>query len=75
LLQSGLIAPSDLERKYANEIHANEIVPLSYNLAKRNIEEAYREASGEHSEFAGLNLVDTFLDESPSIMNWEFVER
>jgi predicted helicase len=37
LLQSGLICPEDLPRKYAREIHANEIVLLAYYIASVNI--------------------------------------
>ena len=42
LLQSGLISPDDLPRKYASELHANEIVLLAYYIAAINIETAYR---------------------------------
>ena len=41
LLQSDLIQASDLERKYREELHANEIVLLAYYIAAVNIEEAY----------------------------------
>ena len=41
LLQSNLIQASDLERKYRDELHANEIVLLAYYIAAVNIEEAY----------------------------------
>ena len=43
LLQSGLIAPKDLKRKYENEIHANEIVLLAYYIAAINIANTFRE--------------------------------
>lgn len=43
LLQSGLIKPEDLERKYNSEIHANEIVLLAYYIAAINIENAYHD--------------------------------
>jgi len=43
LLQSGLIAPKDLQRKYENELHANELVLLAYYIAAINIENTYRE--------------------------------
>ena len=33
LLQSGLIRPEDLARKYASELHANEILLLAYYIA------------------------------------------
>ena len=41
LLQSGLIQPEDLPRKFASEIHANEIVLLAYYIAAINIEPVY----------------------------------
>ncbi|BFO14264.1 hypothetical protein SHKM778_06520 [Streptomyces sp. KM77-8] len=46
LLQSGLIRPEDLDRKYGSELHANEIVLLAYYLAAVNIEAAYHDLAG-----------------------------
>ena len=63
LLQSDLIQALDLERKYRNELHANEIVLLAYYIAAVNIEEAYRGERGEDSgyePFNGIVLTDTF---------------
>ena len=63
LLQSKLIKDSDLERKYREELHANEIVLLAYYIAAVNIEEAYRGRRGEDSDyepFSGIVLTDTF---------------
>lgn len=61
LLQSGLIAPEDLPRKFAKEIHANEIVLLAYYIAAINIEATYAGlASGEYRPFEGICLTDTF---------------
>ena len=63
LLQSDLIQASDLERKYREELHANEIVLLAYYIAAVNIEEAYRGERGEDSgyePFNGIVLTDTF---------------
>ena len=61
LLQSGLIAPEDLPRKYANEVHANEIVLLAYYIAAVNIETAYHDiAGGDYKPFNGICLTDTF---------------
>ena len=61
LLQSGLIAPEDLPRKYAHEIHANEIVLLAYYIAAVNIETAYHEITGgDYKPFKGICLTDTF---------------
>ncbi len=63
LLQSRLIAPDQLERKYRSEIHANEIVLLAYYIAAINIEAVYHEMVGEdapYSPFEGICLTDTF---------------
>ncbi|WP_110208592.1 DEAD/DEAH box helicase family protein [Nocardioides daejeonensis] len=47
LLQSGLIEPHDLARKYADEIHGNEILLLAYYIACVNIETTYAELTGQ----------------------------
>src|SRR5699024_9147179 len=71
LLQSGLIRPEDLLRKYTEELHANEIVLLAYYIAAVNIEAAFHQeygrvgesAAGEGREyvpFEGIVLTDTF---------------
>lgn len=62
LLQSGLIAPEELEHKYRHEIHANEIVLLAYYIAAINIEAVYQgEAKkNEYVPFEGICLTDTF---------------
>ena len=67
LLQSGLIKPEDLARKYANELHANEILLLAYYIAAVNIETTYHDimrgtvgADAPYEPFPGLILTDTF---------------
>ena len=60
LLQSGLIEPHDLARKYANELHANEILLLAYYIAAANIETTYEELEGTPLPFPGLVLTDSF---------------
>lgn len=61
LLQSGLIKPHDLARKYRYELHANEIVLLAYYVAAINIEETYHSLrGGEYVPFGGIVLTDTF---------------
>jgi predicted helicase len=73
LLQSGLIAPEELEHKYKHEIHANEIVLLAYYIAAINIEAVYHDMAKEHTmaqgesgedmpyaPFDGIVLTDTF---------------
>lgn len=62
LLQSGLIAPEELEHKFRHEIHANEIVLLAYYIAAINIEAVYQGLSNsdEYVPFEGICLTDTF---------------
>ena len=67
LLQSGLVPPGALARKYADEIHANEIVLLAYYIAAINIEATYHDlaekAAGRavpYRSFDGIVLADTF---------------
>ena len=63
LLQSDLIQPDDLERKYREELHANELVLLAYYIAAVNIEEVFRWRRGADSgyePFTGIVLTDTF---------------
>jgi predicted helicase len=61
LLQSGLIKPEDLARKFNHELHANEIVLLAYYIAAVNIEGAYHgSSSGDYTPFDGIVLTDTF---------------
>jgi predicted helicase len=61
LLQSGLIPKEDLPRKYAHELHANELVLLAYYIAAINIEANYHEqVGGEYTPFPGICLTDTF---------------
>ena len=60
LLHSGLIERADLSRKYAGELHANEIMLLAYYIAAVNIESAYADLAGEYQPFEGIVLTDTF---------------
>ncbi|WP_261625106.1 DEAD/DEAH box helicase [Nesterenkonia marinintestina] len=70
LLQSGVITPHDLARKYAEELHANEIMLLAYYIAAINIEATYHGLIKNHLDsdadqvpyrpFAGIVLGDTF---------------
>jgi predicted helicase len=61
LIQTGLIDPKDLARKYSSELHANEIVLLAYYIAAINIEAAYHGvAGGDYQPFDGMVLTDTF---------------
>jgi predicted helicase len=62
LLQSGHIKPEDLEYKYMNALHANEIVLLAYYIAAINIEETFHDLNEAHKyvPFDGIVLADTF---------------
>ncbi len=65
LIQSGIITPDDLPRKYDRELHANEFLLLAYYIAAINIETAYYEALGattaeSYTPFDGIVLTDTF---------------
>lgn len=62
LLQSGLIKPEDMERKYLTEIHCNEIVLLAYYIADVNIEAVYHDLMkpDHYVNYDGICLTDTF---------------
>ena len=71
LLQSGLIKPEDLARKYANELFATEIMLLAYYVSAVNIETTYNalreeaalrngEPVPEYVPFTNIALADTF---------------
>ena len=49
-----------LERKYASELHCNEVMLLPYYIASMNIEHEYYDATGHYEPFEGICLVDTF---------------
>lgn len=71
LLQSGLIKPEDLARKYANELFATEIMLLAYYVSAVNIETTYNalreeaaqrngEPAPDYVPFTNIALADTF---------------
>ena len=73
LLQSGLIRKEDAERKYIQEIHANEIVLLAYYIAAVNIENAYHDLVGEIIEQSTkvegeMELTDSTIAADPSTL-------
>ena len=62
----GFDRAEDMERKYREEIHANEFVLLAYCIAAINIETVFHAASKRDAylPFEGICLTDTFgLDE------------
>lgn len=77
LLQSGLIKKEDLERKYRNEIHCNEIVLLAYYIADVNIESVFHDITKRESylPYNGICLTDTFqLEEEKKELFTEFFQ-
>ena len=62
LMDKGEITYADLVRKYTQELHANEIVLLSYYIAAINIEAVFYDINGEEDylPFEGIVLTDTF---------------
>lgn len=63
----GLIRRDDLLRKYTRELHANEIVLLSYYIAAVNIENIFHARQGRketYTAFPGIVFGDTFRMQS-----------
>jgi predicted helicase len=62
LLQSKIIDEKNLENKYLNNIHANEIVLLAYYIAAINIEEVFHSINKkkQYLNFEGIVLSDTY---------------
>lgn len=62
-LDEGEITYDDILRKYMHELHANEIILLSYYIAAINIEAVFDEVNGPnrgYKPFDGIVLTDTF---------------
>ncbi|MDM1499636.1 DEAD/DEAH box helicase [Myroides odoratimimus] len=74
LLQSGLINPEDLKRKYKKEIHANEIVLLAYYIASVNIENVYHDLVKEKKETKVVSISDNNLTDNTLIAAAETLE-
>ncbi|WP_285141973.1 DEAD/DEAH box helicase [Lactococcus petauri] len=63
LMDKGEIKLEDILEKYVNELHANEIILLSYYIAAINIEAVFDEINGDeldYEPFEGIVLTDTF---------------
>ncbi len=54
------LTPEAIQRKYASELHCNEIMLLPYYIASMNIEHAFFELTDHYQPFGGICLVDTF---------------
>lgn len=62
-MDAGEITLADITRKFTQELHANEIVLLSYYIAAINIEATFDEINGDEEgyvPFEGIVLTDTF---------------
>jgi predicted helicase len=83
MIQSGLILPNALARKFHQELHANEIMLLAYYIAAINIETAFRGAMADagtpldiYESFPGIVLTDTFqMSEADDSMDTVFFPR
>lgn len=54
------IKKTRIEKKYANELHCNEVMLLPYYIASMNIEHTFADMTGHYEPFEGICLVDTF---------------
>ncbi|MBG7956647.1 DEAD/DEAH box helicase [Enterococcus faecium] len=62
-MDNGEVTLADITRKFTQELHANEIVLLSYYIAAINIESTFDEINGDEQgyvPFEGIVLTDTF---------------
>ncbi|OMH90343.1 type ISP restriction/modification enzyme, partial [Staphylococcus argenteus] len=62
-MEAGEISLADITRKFTQELHANEIILLSYYIAAINIESTFDEINGDkqgYLPFEGIVLTDTF---------------
>mgnify|MGYP001615205673 CR=1 FL=1 len=77
LLQSGLMTPEQIKKKYKGEIHANELVLLAYYIAAINIEAVYHSlVGGDYVPFEGICLTDTFqMYEKDDLVNELLVQN
>ena len=79
-MDEGKITYADILRKYMHELHANEIVLLSYYIAAINIETVFDEINGPdegYVPFNGIVLTDTFesTEEQPVLDDKVFGEN
>ena len=79
LLASGVVKPSDLARKYTQELHANDIMLLAYYIATVNIEMTYHylQQMTAYAPFNGIVFADSFEAQENRIappLRMEFLE-
>ena len=73
MMQLDLIDDRDIDRKYRNELFANEIVLLAYYIAAVNCESAYAGRTGRLAEFNNISFTDTFNLNSISEWTGDFM--
>ena len=75
-MDKGEITLAEITRKYTQELHANEIILLSYYIAAINIEATFDEINGDeegYRPFEGIVLTDTFQStETEETLNDDF---
>ena len=54
------IKKTNLEKKYEEDLHCNEVMLLPYYISSMNIEHLYYELTETYKPFKGICLVDTF---------------
>lgn len=62
-MEEGEVSLADITRKFTQELHANEIILLSYYIAAINIESTFAEINSKEQgyiPFEGIVLTDTF---------------
>jgi predicted helicase len=67
------IRKTRIEKKYATELHCNEVMLLPYYVASMNIEHAFHDITGHYEPFEGICLVDTFELAEPKQAGFEFM--
>lgn len=67
------IKKTRIEKKYANELHCNEVMLLPYYIASMNIEHTFLDMTGRYEPFEGICLVDTFELAEPKQAGFEFM--
>lgn len=76
LMDKDEIKLEDILEKYVNELHANEIILLSYYIAAINIEAVFDEINGDeldYEPFEGIVLTDTFQStETEAVLDDDF---
>lgn len=63
------INPQNLEYKYRNELHVNEVAILPYYIANLNIEYTFKQIMNKYVPFNNIVFVDTL--ENFYALNWE----